>query len=96
MNTVYIILGVVVLLWIAGNVLRKIKGKNKVIHIVESKCTGCQQCIKRCPHRVFEAVKEEKGVRIVVKKPDKCTACRDCIRVCKFNALELVVTSPVS
>jgi NAD-dependent dihydropyrimidine dehydrogenase PreA subunit len=38
----------------------------------------------------LEALKEERKVRIVVKKPDRCSACGDCIGACKFNALELV------
>jgi NAD-dependent dihydropyrimidine dehydrogenase PreA subunit len=90
MNIVYITVGSVVLLWLVGGIHRHIKGKNKLIHVVESNCTGCQRCIKRCPHKVLEALKEEGKVRVVVKNPDKCTACGDCIRVCKFNALELV------
>jgi NAD-dependent dihydropyrimidine dehydrogenase PreA subunit len=91
MNIVYIILGIVFLLWIAGGTYRHIKGKNKIIHIVESNCTGCQRCIKRCPHKVFEALKEERKVRVVVKNPDRCSCCGNCIDVCKFNALELVL-----
>lgn len=90
MNIVYIILGSVLLLWLLGGTYRHIKGKNKIIHVVESNCTGCQRCIKRCRHRVLEAVKEEQGVRIVVKNPDKCSACGNCTGVCKFKALELV------
>ncbi|MDR3338797.1 MAG: 4Fe-4S dicluster domain-containing protein [Candidatus Symbiothrix sp.] len=90
MNIVYIALGIVFLLWILGNLHRKIKRRNKLIHIVESNCTGCQRCIKRCPHKVLEALKEEGKVRIVVKNPNKCSACGDCIAVCKFKALELV------
>jgi NAD-dependent dihydropyrimidine dehydrogenase PreA subunit len=94
MNIVYIILGAVVLRWIFGGLYRHIKRKNKVIYVVESNCTGCQRCIKRCSHKVFEAVKKEKKVHIVVKNPGKCSACGDCIVVCKFNALELVSKKP--
>jgi ferredoxin len=90
MNIGYITLGIVLLLWILGGIYRHIKRKNKLIHVVESNCIGCQRCIKRCTHRVLGALKEEGNVRIVVKKPDKCTACGDCIGVCKFDALELV------
>jgi NAD-dependent dihydropyrimidine dehydrogenase PreA subunit len=90
MNIVYIIVASVVLLWLVGGIYRTIRGRNKLIHVVESSCTGCQRCIKRCPHRVLEALKEEHKVRIVVKNPNKCSACGDCIGVCKFNALELI------
>jgi NAD-dependent dihydropyrimidine dehydrogenase PreA subunit len=90
MNIGYIILGIVLLLWILGGIYRHIKGKNKLIYVVESNCTGCQRCIKRCHHKVLKAFKEEGKVHIVVKNPDKCSACGDCIGVCKFKALKLV------
>jgi NAD-dependent dihydropyrimidine dehydrogenase PreA subunit len=90
MNIAYIILGIVFLLWITGSIYRHIKGKNKIIHVVESNCEGCQRCIKRCSHKVLEAVKDERKVRIIVKNPDRCSACGDCIGACKFHALELV------
>jgi NAD-dependent dihydropyrimidine dehydrogenase PreA subunit len=85
-----IILGIVLVLWIAGGTYRHIKGRNKIIHVDESNCTGCQRCVKRCTHKVLEALKEEDKVRIVVKNPAKCSACGDCMGVCKFNALELI------
>jgi ferredoxin len=89
MNTVSIILGIVFLLWIVGGIYKRIKGRNKIIHVVESRCTGCQRCVKKCRYNVLGVLKEEGKVRVVVKNPDRCSACGDCLGACKFNALEL-------
>jgi ferredoxin len=58
--------------------------------VVESNCTGCRRCVKRCSHHVLGMVKNESGTHVAVKYPDKCTACGDCLRKCKFNALQLI------
>lgn len=89
MNVVYICLGITLLLWTVGGFYRRRKNRNSVIGVVESNCTGCGRCAKRCSHRVLEMVKNEAGIRAVVKYPDKCTACGDCLNKCKFNALKL-------
>ncbi|MDR3366542.1 MAG: 4Fe-4S binding protein [Prevotellaceae bacterium] len=86
----YIIVGIVLVLWTLGGLYRRRKNRNKIICVVESSCTGCRRCVKRCTHHVLEAVKNEAGVRVVVKYPDKCTACGDCLSKCKFNALKLI------
>jgi len=66
------------------------KKRNKVICVVESNCTGCQRCVKRCTRRALEMEKNEIGTRATVKYPNKCTACGDCLAKCKFNALKLI------
>ena len=66
------------------------KKRHKVICVVESNCTGCQRCVKRCTHHALEMVKNETGTHATVKYHDKCTACGDCIVKCKFNALKLI------
>lgn len=89
----YYIIGAIVALWFIGGVYRHLQGKNKVVHVVEGKCTGCKRCVtnvRKCKHNVLELVSDESGQHIVVKYPDKCTACGDCVSICKFNALELV------
>jgi ferredoxin len=90
MNTVYICVGIVLLLWISGNLHRRRKNRNRIICVVENNCTGCGRCVKRCSRRVLETVKNETGTRVTVKYPDKCTVCGDCLGKCKFNALKLV------
>ncbi|MDR2805696.1 MAG: 4Fe-4S dicluster domain-containing protein [Dysgonamonadaceae bacterium] len=90
MNVAYICVGVVLLLWALGGLYRRRKNRNKVICVVESNCTGCGRCVKRCSHNVLETVKDEKGIHVAVKYPDRCTACGDCLGKCKFNALKLI------
>jgi NAD-dependent dihydropyrimidine dehydrogenase PreA subunit len=90
MNVVYIGIGIVLLLWILGDLHRRRKNRNKVIYVDKNSCTGCQRCVKRCRRHVLEAVEDEPGKRVTVKYPDKCTACGDCLGKCKFNALKLI------
>lgn len=86
---IYIVLSCLLLLFVLGY-LRSKRAKNKVAHVIEESCTGCQRCLKKCRHKALETVDNEKGKYIIIKYPAKCTACGDCIAACKFNALELV------
>ncbi|MDR0743595.1 MAG: 4Fe-4S binding protein [Tannerella sp.] len=90
MSSVYIGMGALLLLWIFGDLHRRRKNRNKIIYVIESSCTGCRRCVKRCSRRVLVAVKNETGTHVTVKYPDKCTACGDCLGKCKFDALKLV------
>ncbi|MDR0733294.1 MAG: ferredoxin family protein [Dysgonamonadaceae bacterium] len=92
MNT-YIVVGSVLLLWIAGGFYRRRKNRNKVIYVDKNNCVGCRRCVKRCTRRVLEMAEDEAGKRAVVKYPDKCSACGDCRRKCKFDALKLIERS---
>ncbi|MDR1675695.1 MAG: 4Fe-4S dicluster domain-containing protein [Tannerella sp.] len=83
-------MGIVVFLWISFNLHRRRKNRNKVICVVESHCTGCRRCVRKCPHHVLEMAENETGRHAVVKYPGKCTACGDCLGKCKFSALKLV------
>jgi Na+-translocating ferredoxin:NAD+ oxidoreductase RNF subunit RnfB len=86
MNTVYIVLGILGVLLIFGKLHRQ--QERKVIHVVESNCTGCQRCVKRCSHRALAMA--EDGRHVMVNNPHTCTGCGDCLSKCKFFALELV------
>ena len=87
--TIYLILAGLLLLIFFAYWQRGKRAKNKVIRVIDERCTQCGRCVKKCRHKVLEIVKDETGTRIVVN-PQKCTACRDCVIICKFNALELV------
>lgn len=89
MNIIYIIIGIL-LLWFAGSFLRQQKRRNKTVCVVESNCTGCGCCVKRCPRHVLEISTNETEKHALVKYPDKCTACGDCLKKCKFNALKVI------
>ncbi|MDR1919561.1 MAG: 4Fe-4S binding protein [Tannerellaceae bacterium] len=88
MSIVYWIMGVLVLLWVVGGIHRRKRRGNRVIRVLEANCTGCQACLRRCSHRVLEAVRTETATSVVVRHPELCTACGHCMEKCKFKALE--------
>lgn len=52
------------------------------------KCDYCMECVKFCPHKVFE-VKEKGDKKLIVKNPDNCVVfCRACGKTCGVDALE--------
>lgn len=89
MNIV-LILASLLLLIVFSSLHRGKRAKNKVIHVIDSNCTGCRRCMKSCRHNALEIVNDEARVCIIVKYPGKCTACGNCVAACKFNALELI------
>jgi ferredoxin len=93
MQTAAYVAAGLLLLWAALGALRhayhRKTRKSKVICVVESRCTGCRRCCKRCTRRVLEVVQGEAGARAAVAWPDRCTACGDCLGKCKFKALRL-------
>jgi len=90
MSIVHISIIIAVILLISVKWYDSRKKRNKVIYVVESNCTGCQRCVKRCTRHALEMVENETGTHATVKYPDKCTACGDCLAKCKFNALKIV------
>ncbi|MBV7271373.1 ferredoxin family protein [Clostridium sp. PL3] len=52
------------------------------------KCDYCMECVKFCPHNVFE-VREKEDKKLIVKNPDNCVVfCRACGKTCGVDALE--------
>ena len=52
-----------------------------------NKCNDCMDCVKFCPHKVYE-VREEGGQRLVVKNPENCVVfCRACGKACGVDAI---------
>ncbi|SET60827.1 Iron only hydrogenase large subunit, C-terminal domain [Natronincola peptidivorans] len=57
---------------------------HSLIHAISldpSKCTGCTNCIKRCP---TEAIRVKDGKAKIIDS--KCINCGNCINICPFNA----------
>ena len=49
-------------------------------------CDGDPQCLRFCPHGVFDHEKENK--RLTVKNPNNCVVfCRGCSKACAADAL---------
>ena len=52
-----------------------------------SKCNYCMECVKFCPHKVYE-VRENEEVKLIVKNPDNCVVfCRACGKTCGPDAI---------
>ena len=51
------------------------------------KCNDCMECVKFCPHQVYE-VRETEEKKLIVKNPDNCVVfCRACGKTCGVDAL---------
>ncbi|MGB9803774.1 4Fe-4S dicluster domain-containing protein [Desulfofundulus sp.] len=52
-----------------------------------SKCNYCMECVKFCPHNVYE-VRENEEKKLIVKNPENCVVfCRACGKVCGLDAI---------
>lgn len=51
------------------------------------KCNYCMECVKFCPHNVYE-VKENEDKKLIVKNRDNCVVfCRACGKTCGVDAI---------
>ena len=51
------------------------------VRLEREKCSGCTNCIKRCP---TEAIRVQKGKAKIMD--ERCIDCGECIRVCPYHA----------
>ncbi|MFQ3630028.1 ATP-binding protein [Roseiflexus sp.] len=47
------------------------------------RCTGCGQCVRRCPTRAVELIDR----KAVIVRPSSCTYCDACERACSTGAI---------
>lgn len=52
---------------------------------VDDYCTGCEECVKACPHAVL-GMKNKKAVMV---DPEKCTVCGECKAICPENSIDI-------
>ena len=55
------------------------------VRLEKEKCSGCTNCIKRCP---TEAIRVQKGKAKILA--ERCIDCGECIRVCPYHAKRAV------
>jgi len=52
-----------------------------------TKCDYCMECVKFCPHKVFE-VMETEDIKLIVRNANNCVVfCRACSKICGPDAL---------
>lgn len=55
----------------------------QLIKVDESKCIGCNSCVRVCPTHAANIVNKNENGRITIKIDDKkCIACGECIKAC--------------
>lgn len=51
------------------------------------KCNYCMECVKFCPHNVFQ-IRENEEIKLIVANPTNCVVfCRACAKTCGLDAL---------
>ncbi len=58
------------------------------VELIESKCIGCTDCVKRCP---TQAIRVRNGKAVI--NESKCIDCGVCIKVCSHYAKKAVTSS---
>lgn len=58
------------------------------VHLIEDKCKGCVNCIKRCP---TEAIRVRDGKADILEI--RCIDCGECVRICPNKAKEVLADS---
>ena len=74
-----------------GDFLEEVDDGKKKILLDTSICAGCQNCVKICPHDIWDITNDQQNKTYIneSKVPD-CTLDMECIRVCPTGAIEII------
>ena len=61
----------------------------------EEKCTGCDACVRLCPHGALE-LQRQNTARAYVIHAQRCTGCDLCVDICQEQAIVTVPTAAVN
>ena len=61
-----------------------VEGTGTFIEIIESKCTGCANCMKVCLADCFKIVEK----KAIIASLEKCMECGACWYICKQDAIK--------
>jgi ferredoxin len=79
-----------------GYPLNKAWSKSRYVpYVVLDDCTGCQDCVDRCPLDAIEMAKPEGSKKYkAVVDPEKCFGCGVCVVGCEAEALRMKAVRP--
>ncbi len=52
--------------------------------IALEKCTGCGDCVEKCPTKAVELVRD----KVIMVRPEDCNYCTDCEAFCPSGAIK--------
>ena len=64
------------------------EGRFHSVKLLEEKCKGCTNCIKRCP---TEAIRVREGKAVI--NAARCIDCGECVRTCENHAKTIIANS---
>jgi ferredoxin len=81
-----------------GTLTKQLAKSRFQAEVSESKCTGCQLCVKRCQFSAIsmETIPDTKKKLKARIDPEKCWGCGQCTLKCKPMAISLKIVRPAS
>lgn len=63
---------------------------NPHVRITEEYCTGCMNCISRCPRNdVLRAKKVDDTFKVWAMAPENCVGCGRCVNSCPTHSISI-------
>jgi ferredoxin len=57
--------------------------------IMKNKCIGCGECMRSCPAKTIEIIKNKSGKRLAKINAENCIKCYCCQELCPINAVKI-------